>query len=533
MRQISMPGAQEHRVPGSYLMLTATVSGAAVMMIEVLGSRVIGPFFGASLFVWTALITVTLVALSAGYAVGGWFSDRRRDPAWLYVLIAVAALAVVLIPAARSIVVRACMPLGLRAGSLTATILLFGPALFLLGFVSPYVVRLAVRELETVGRTVGRLSALSTVGSFAGTVITGFYLIGAIGTDRIFVLIAALLGMLSAGYALLRSRCFGLIALAIAACAAGLLWPGDEVAAPRTLADGTQVRLIDRIEGNHGQIKIIDYRYGNRHHRELVIDGLIQTGIDLATGESIYEYSYVLGLLARAAHPQGSKALVVGLGAGAVPLWLGQRGVSSDVVEIDPAVIAAARKHMGFEPSGRVVTGDARFFFETDRARYDYVVMDAFTGDSTPQHLLSVEALRALRSRLYASGIALFNFHGSLGDDKRMTMAFLRTLKEVFASVDVYPVFSPERGETWGNIVFVARQTTAPYPAPRPARSEIHPLVVDEVLATIAKPHDVAPARDVPLLTDDYNPIDLVDLALKERVRRSVLDHTDSVLLAR
>lgn len=528
-----MPGTAEHSIPKPYLMLTATLSGAAIMMIEVLGSRVIGPFFGASLFVWTALITVTLVALSAGYAVGGWFSDRKSDPAWLYALIAAAAFAVVLIPALRSIVVRACMPLGLRAGSLTATTLLFGPALFLLGCVSPYVVRLAVRELGTVGRTVGRLSALSTLGSVAGTVLTGFYLIGAFGTDRIFVLVAAVLGMLSVGYALLRSRCLGLIAWSIGAGAAGLLWPSDEIAAVRTLTDGTQVRLIERIEGSHGQIKIIDYRYGNRHHRELVIDGLIQTGIDMATGESVYEYSYVLGLLARAAHPQGRKALVVGLGAGAVPLWLGRRGVSSDVVEIDPAVVAAAREHMRFQPSGRVVTGDARYFLETDRTRYDYIFMDAFTGDSTPLHLLSVEALRALRSRLDVSGIALFNFHGSLGDDRRMTMAFLRTLREVFASVDVYPLFSLTRGETWGNIVFVARQTDAPYPAPQPTPSEVHPLVAEAVLAAIARPHDVYPAKDVPVLTDDYNPIDLADLALKERVRRSVLAHTDATLLAR
>lgn len=522
----------EGPLPMSYLMLTAVVSGAAVMMIEVLGSRVIGPFFGASLFVWTALITVTLVALACGYAVGGWFADRKRDPLWLYALIAAAALALFLVPATRSAVVRACMPLGLRGGSLAAATALFGPVLFLLGCVSPYVVRLAVADLGKVGRTVGRLAALSTLGSFAGTVLTGFYLVGTLGVDSIFVLVAAALATLCAGYALLRSRPLGLIALTLVAAVTAIVWPRSEPLAVRIQPDGTHVQLIERRDSSYGQIKVIDYRYGHRHHRELIIDGLVQTGIDMATGDSIYEYSYVLGLLARAAYPQGRKALVIGLGAGAIPRWLNRQGVTSDVVEIDPAVVAAARAHMGFAPSGRLVIGDARHFLETDDARYDYAFMDAFTGDSTPLHLLSLEALRALRARLSDSGVALFNYHGSLGEDRRMTMAFLRTLRAVFASVDVYPIFGIERGETWGNIVFVARATSAPYAAPRPARSELHPLVADAVLAAVAKPHAVSPGSDVPLLTDAYNPIDLVDLALKERVRLGVLQSTDAVLLA-
>ena len=66
-----------------YLVLTAIICGALVMVIEILGSRVIGPFFGASLFVWTSLITVTLIALAIGYAAGGVFSDKKGSPDYL------------------------------------------------------------------------------------------------------------------------------------------------------------------------------------------------------------------------------------------------------------------------------------------------------------------------------------------------------------------------------------------------------------------------------------------------------------------
>ncbi|HSD60489.1 MAG TPA: fused MFS/spermidine synthase, partial [Burkholderiales bacterium] len=183
-----------------YLVLTAFVCGGLVMVIEVLGSRVIGPFFGVSLFVWTALITVTLVALAAGYAAGGHLADRRSSPDWLYGIILLAGFAVLLVPLAKAPVLKACLPLGLRAGALTSAAALFGPSLFLLGCVSPYVVKIAARELQSLGRTVGGLYALSTVGSFVGTVATGFFLIAFLGVNHIFLLTGAALVALGAGY---------------------------------------------------------------------------------------------------------------------------------------------------------------------------------------------------------------------------------------------------------------------------------------------------------------------------------------------
>ncbi len=143
-----------------FLLLTAVLCGGLVMVIEVLGSRVIGPFFGVSLFVWTSLISVALIALALGYAVGGWLADRRDRPGWLYAIIALAGVATLLVPLARGAVLDLTVPLGLRTGSFTATLLLFGPALWLLGMVSPYLVKLARRESASLGFTVGGFYAL-------------------------------------------------------------------------------------------------------------------------------------------------------------------------------------------------------------------------------------------------------------------------------------------------------------------------------------------------------------------------------------
>src|SRR3972149_400313 len=116
----------------AFLIATAALCGALVMVLEVLGSRVIGPFFGVSLFVWTSLITVTMVALAAGYAIGGRLSDRKSSPDWLYGIILLSGILVILIPALKGPVIQICLPLGLRWGSLISAFILFGPALFLL-----------------------------------------------------------------------------------------------------------------------------------------------------------------------------------------------------------------------------------------------------------------------------------------------------------------------------------------------------------------------------------------------------------------
>ncbi len=144
------------------------------MVVEVLGSRVVGPFFGVSLFVWTSLIAVTLIALAAGYAVGGFLADRRGTPSTLYAIIFAAGLLVLLIPMLKMPVLKLAMALGLRTGSFTATLVLFGPSLFLLGCVSPILVKIATRELANLGRTVGGFYALSTVGKCGRHGLHGF-----------------------------------------------------------------------------------------------------------------------------------------------------------------------------------------------------------------------------------------------------------------------------------------------------------------------------------------------------------------------
>lgn len=507
-----------------YLILTAALCGALVMVIEVLGSRVIGPFFGVSLFVWTSLITVTLVALAAGYAAGGWLADRKSSPDYLYAIIMAAGLLTAATPLFKAVVLKACLPLGLRFGSLASAFLLFGPALFLLGCVSPYLVRLAAREIKNIGRTVGNLSAISTAGSCAGTLATGFFLIAYLGVNRIFVLAGFLLMALGVGYFVLFRRQWAVAALLALPF---LLMPADRVTS-KVLADGTRVELTAQQDSFYGNLRVVDYAGPQLRTREMLIDGLVQGGIDVATGLSVYEYSYLLQFLPYALNPGGKNCLVVGLGTGIVPSWYAAQGIHTEVVDIDPKVVGLAQQHFGFDPGITVHVEDARYFLNRSSQRYDYVVLDVFNGDTTPGHVLSVEAMRLLKARMTPNGVLAINLMGSLGERGFMTASVIKTVQAVFGQVQTHPVFAIQAKNAFGNLVIVAHDGPV-----RPLRADqftafpVHPMAAEGVRQGWKNTYRFPAGAPAMLLTDDYNPIDFYDLWLKEKVRRTILETTD------
>ena len=189
-----------------YLYIAVFVGGAAVLAIEILGTRILGPFYGVSLFLWSALISVTLIALSVGYAVGGRWADRGATFSRLYWLLAGAGIWTLLIPWLRAPVLFIAEPFGLRFAVLVAAFILFVPPLTLLGMVSPYAIRVRASSLNVVGRTAGDLYAVSTVGSVVAALLTGFVLIPNVGVTRLTYLIGGMLVLTSQSSRVLTGR---------------------------------------------------------------------------------------------------------------------------------------------------------------------------------------------------------------------------------------------------------------------------------------------------------------------------------------
>ncbi|HET9701964.1 MAG TPA: fused MFS/spermidine synthase [Burkholderiales bacterium] len=507
-----------------FLLLTSVLCGALVMVIQVLGSRVIGPFFGVSLFVWTSLITVTLVALAAGYAIGGHLADRHGSADWLYGLIIVAGIAVCLVPVLKAPVLKASLALGLRGGSLAGSAALFGVPLLLLGCVSPFLVRLVATEMRNLGRTVGGLYALSTMGSFLGTVGTGFFLIGYFGVQATLIATGMALISLGCAYFVFVRRRYALLLL----LALPLLADAGGSTASKIMPDGTRVQLVASVDSFYGNIKVVDYIGSNFQTREMKIDGLVQGGIDTASGLSVYEYTYLVQFLPYVMNPDGRRCLVIGLGAGVVPHWYEERGIACDVVDIDPEVVELARSHFGYQGRGRVHVQDARYFLGTNTERYDFVILDVFNGDTTPGHLLSLEALRLVESAMAPGAVLALNLVGELGPGGGMLGSVVKTLRQVFDHIRVHPTHHAGHEGGAGNFVILAWDGPPRVPDLSLVRGfPVHPLAQAEVQRGLLKAIEVPDDPQAIVLTDDFNPIDFRDLAIKEDVRRQILVTTD------
>lgn len=162
-------------------------SGAVLMALEIVGSRILAPYFGSSVYVWGSLISIFLAALSAGYYLGGVAADRWPRTGALALALAAAGVLILALPVESRPILEAfsTWDLGPRASPLLASVVLFVLPSLLLGMTSPFAIKLAATDLATVGNTAGVLYAISTAGSIAGTLLTAFVLIPTMGVRAI------------------------------------------------------------------------------------------------------------------------------------------------------------------------------------------------------------------------------------------------------------------------------------------------------------------------------------------------------------
>jgi spermidine synthase len=533
------PAVQRYRV----LALGAAVftSGAVLLGLEIAASRVLAPFFGNSLFVWGALIGVVLTGLSIGYYAGGALADRLPSSWLLAAVMALGALLVLAIPAVDEPVLEAIVRWdpGPRLNPLVAAVALFGPPSVVFAAVTPIAVRLSARSIATLGRTSGRLFAISTAGSIAGTFATAFVLIPEFGTNQLLGQGAAVMLAVVALFTLAER-------LWIAGAVAVLLAAGAAYASSE-LAPGTGGRLsgvaarnyspLYRLRGEAGVGADVDYkaqgfdvvfRKDTRYHglavvdddetRYLRFDNSFQSGMWLdrpfATRFQYTDY-FDLGL---AYNPDARNVLFIGLGGGSAPkrFWRDFPALDLQVVELDPVVADVAYRYFGLPRSPRldVEIEDGRRFLVRDDRRWDVIALDTFYADSIPFHMTTLEFLDVLRTRLAPGGVVVVNTIGSIrGSGSRLFRSLYKTYATEFPTVLIHPVADPGyTDESLSNLIIVATEGAAPSKAflrSRWAAIRARARTAPDLARAIRNRHEGAiPLRDVPTLTDDYAPTD-------------------------
>jgi SAM-dependent methyltransferase len=495
-----------------YLYITAAVCGAAVLIVEILGAKMLSPFFGTSHFVWTAQIAVTMVSLAIGYWFGGWMVDRSAKLNRLYICILIAAVYLCLtVPLTRPVAER-CLDLRLALGSLLASMFLFFVPLALLATVGPFLVRVMTVSVNVVGGQVGRLTAISTAGSVGGTILIGYALIPYLPNSVTMVGTSAALLLVVIVYFILWGKARNVTVTGVIAALVGLGigWWGVSVDA-RIQVPG--VSELARRNSNFGMMQILSGT--NPPYRYYFNDYLCQNGFDPATKQSIHLFPYMLRGLARVYTDKIEKALCIGMGVGIIPMQLAREKVEVDVVEINPAVVPLAKRYFEFDPSlVRLFIDDGRHFLNECRQRYDTVILDAFLGDSSPSHLMTQEAFKAMQAVLNPGGTLVINTFGNLNPGQDFSSASMeKTLRAVFKSVKVHAE------ELDGNIFFVASDRPELVFLRDPDLTNIHPAVERRVVETFAGVF-TSDLKNGQVLRDDFNPVEFYDAANREKLRR-------------
>jgi len=481
------------------LYLVVFIAGAAVLAVEIVGTRIIGPVFGVDLFVWAALLAVTLGSLAVGYYAGGVLADRRPVPRLVGGVVVAAGLALCVSRWITSVVLGAAMGLGPRGGPLLSAVLLFAPCLTALGMVGPIAVRLALSDALVAGRRVGSMYAVSTAGSVLGTLLIAFVFLPAFDTGQTVVGIAFML-IVTGGVSLARHwRAAALVALIAPALALG--------SSPPPLPSGVEV--LDRAQSLYGAVQVIDDT--NRGVRFLRADHSVIGAQFTADGSAAFSFLHLLEAV-RFARPDAKEVLQIGLGIGSLPRALEHAGMRVDVVEIDPAVVRLARSHFGFSSRGRLHVEDARTFLHTTDERYDVVLHDAFTGGTTPEHLLSVEVVERVHAILRPRGVLVLNFVGFHdGPHAEASRVVARTLRAVFRNVQAFRDSDPaDARHELANVAFFA--TDGPLEFVIPSDATFENARCERAQRSFQRWEVLKDVPAGPLVTDANNPLGRLQL---------------------
>ena len=383
------------------LPIIAFVSGFALMTFELAAARVLAPSIGSSTYVWTSVIGVIIAALSLGYWAGGRMADARNratDIAWLCLAIA-ATITLTLLNYQHLIDTTVQSIQDARLQGVYASLMLFAPTSFLIGSLSPYLVKLKVTSLATSGQSFASLSALESIGGITGTFITGFILFGYIGAREAFAVVVALL-LVSSWLIMPTHRWMGRL---ITSVIIGLICLGSLQA------------------DNKGHIDTPSAHYSifNAWLNGAPVRGIAtgpngtQSGIYInQPNKLVFWYTQrMVEVVAQA--PQHDRILVLGGGAFTLPQYLAKTYPDStvDVVEIDPKLADISRQYFSYSDPKNVnmIFEDARTYINKSQNKYDAILVDVYSDSSVPFSLMTKEYGQQIERLLADDGVVIVN----------------------------------------------------------------------------------------------------------------------------
>ena len=422
-----------------YLYLTEFFAGMAVMAVELGASRLLAPYFSSSQIVWTIIIGTIMIAMALGNMWGGKQADKNPNPDRLYLRLLVAAIWIAAIPFAGKYIILGISGLLiitvsqnlLVIAAFLSCMLIFVFPLFLLGTVTPSLVKYTVGSLDDSGKTVGALNACNTIGSILGTFLPTFITIPAAGTAATFLLFSGVLLLLSFFYFLSSGRrkrtCAAALVLFILCNIAGsrssfAFWERNLAYEGESVYNYLQVR-----ETENSVILSTNVLFGVQsiHMKKEGLTGMY------------YDYALAAPVLAGAEEKDKMDVLILGMGSGTYAVQCRKYFPHAQVegVEIDQKITDLAREHFELPEDVEVATYDGRAYLKGVQKKYDVIMVDAYQDITIPFQMSSVEFFKEVQEHLKADGVMVVNMNMKSQKKGNINEYLSDTIASIFPNV--------------------------------------------------------------------------------------------------
>lgn len=420
-----------------YLYMTEFFSGMSLMAVELGASRLLAPYFSSSQIVWTIIIGTIMIAMALGNIYGGRAADKNPNPDRLYGRIIIAAIWIALIPVLGKYIIigiSALMILSVNSNYLiwsafAACMIIFVFPLFLLGTVTPSLVKYTVDDLEDSGKTVGMLNASNTIGSIIGTFLPTFVTIPSVGTSITFLIFSGILLLLSIIYfASGKTRSIKAIVgviVFIAACFFGksdsfAFWEKDLTYEGESIYNYLQVREDDR-----AVYLSTNVLFG--------VQSVYEKG-DTLTG-MYYDYAMAAPMMACVNEKDSLDVLILGMGTGTFTTQCLKYydDMNIEGVEIDQDITNLAREYFYLSDDVEVTTYDGRAYLNAIDKKYDVIMVDAYQDITIPFQMSSIEFFTLVKDHLNPDGVMVVNMNMRGQKEGSITDYLSDTICQVFS----------------------------------------------------------------------------------------------------
>lgn len=494
----------------NFLYATEFFSGMSIMAVELGASRLLAPYFSSSQIVWTIIIGTIMIALALGNVWGGRRADSDKNPDKLYHRLIIAAIWIGLIPVLGKYLILALAGVLIVAidtnlliwSAFLSCMVIFVVPLFILGTVTPSLVKYATDNLEHNGRIVGNLNAFNTIGSIIGTFLPTFVTIPTVGTAITFLIFSGVLLFIGVIYFLSVGEkkifCAAAIIIFLACAVLGnsnsfAFWEKNLLYEGESIYNYLQVKdMPDKI------IFSTNVLFGVQ---SLKVKGDELTGM-------YYDYALAAPILTC-----GKKILILGMGTGTFAEQCKKYFPAAQIigVEIDEKITMLAKKYFALPEDVKVVTYDGRAFLQADKNSYDVILVDAFQDISPPFQMSSTEFFSLVRNHLNLGGIMVVNMNMRASGAGNINEHLIDTIAQNFSVLRTIDA----RGIT--NRVLFATNDENIFSELRNRAKSLNDEKLSRLMIQIAETWQT-PAIGENILTDDRAPVEILSMRALDNI---------------